>query len=175
MLGQFVGDVRRNHALEHATVQLLMARLGPDLRIVGRAAGDGFRLYGHLPPQALTECTREALNRLQAGEAHWAVTSLCGTNLATAGILASLATLLVASKTKEKVSNGIVAGIAAVTVAQPLGRMIQEKLTTSPDLADTELVAIESRADGRYHRIRTRRVPGLAAAGRLGAVTTASL
>jgi len=87
---------------------------------------------------------------------------------------ASLATLLVASKTKEKVSNGIVAGIAAVTVAQPLGRMIQEKLTTSPDLVDTELVAIESRADGRYHRIRTRRLPGLAAA-RLDAATSASL
>ena len=174
MLGRFVGDVRRNHALEHATVQLLLARLGPDLRIVGRASGDGFRLYGHIPPPTLAECTREALNRLQAGEAYWAVTPLCGTNLATAGILASLATLLVASKTKEKVSNGIVAGIAAVTVAQPLGRMIQEKLTTSPDLADTELVAIESRADGRYHRIRTRRVPGLSVR-RLGAVTTASL
>src|SRR4051812_11589632 len=175
MLKNFVGDVRRNHALEHATVQLLIARLGPELRLVGRASGDGFRIYGHVPPQALAECVREALNRLQAGEAHWAVTPLCGTNLATAGILASLATLLVASKTKEKVSNGIVAGIAAVTVAQPLGRMIQEKLTTSPDLADTELVAIESRADGRYHRIRTRRVPGIAASGRLGVVTPASL
>src|SRR3954452_10558754 len=115
MLGQFVGDVRRNHALEHATVQLLIARLGPDLRLVGRAAGDGFRLYGHVPPQALAECTREALDRLQAGGGDWAVASLCGTTLATAGILASLATLFVASRTKDKVSNGIVAGIAAVT------------------------------------------------------------
>ena len=175
MLGTFVGDVRRNHALEHATVQLLIARLGPELRLVGRASGDGFRIYGHVPPQALAECVRDALNRLQAGEAHWAVTPLCGTNLATAGILASLATLFVAGRTKDKVANGIVAGIAAVTVAQPLGRMIQEKLTTSPDLADTELVAIESRADGRYHRIRTRRVPGSSTAGRLSAVTTASL
>ena len=174
MLGRFVGDVRRNHALEHATVQLLIARIGPDLRIVGRAAGDGFRLYGHVPPQALAECVRDALNRLQAGEAHWAVTPLCGTNLATAGILASLATLFVANRTKDKVANGIVAGIAAVTVAQPLGRMIQEKLTTSPDLADTELLAIESRADGRYHRIRTRRVPGLVNQGP-AAPTTASL
>jgi len=175
MQGTFVGDVRRNHALEHATVQLLIARLGPDLRLVGRASGDGFRIYGHVPPQALAECVRDALDRLQAGEAHWAVTPLCGTNLATAGILASLATLFVAGRTKDKVANGIVAGIAAVTVAQPLGRMIQEKLTTSPDLADTELVAVESRADGRYHRIRTRRVPGVSTAGKLSAVTTASL
>jgi hypothetical protein len=175
VLGRFVGDVRRNHALEHATVQLLIARLGPELRLVGRASGDGFRLYGYVPAQALAECTREALNRLQRGEAHWAVTPLCGTNLATAGILASLATLLVASRTKEKVANGIAAGIAAVTVAQPLGRIIQEKLTTSPDLADTELVAIESRADSRYHRIRTRRIPGLAQATGLSGVTPASL
>ena len=177
MLGSFVGDVRRNHALEHATVQLLIARLGPKLRLVGRAAGDGFRLYGHVPPQALAEAVREALTRLQRGEAHWAVTPLCGTNLATAGILASLATLFVASRTKEKVSNGIVAGIAAVTVAQPLGRLIQEKLTTSADLADTELVSIESRPDGRYHRIRTSRVPGAASsrAGSIGVVNSASL
>jgi hypothetical protein len=158
MLGRFIGDVRRNHALEHATVSLLIARLGPELRLVGRASGDGFRLYGHVPPQALADCVQDALSRLKRGEASWAVTPLCGTNLATAGILASLATMLVAGRGgKDRVANGIVAGIAAVTVAQPLGRMIQERVTTSPDLADMELVAIESRADGRYHRIRTRR------------------
>jgi hypothetical protein len=172
VLGRFVGDVRRNHALEHATVQLLLARLGPELRLVGRASSDGFRLYGYVPAQALAECAQEALHRLQRGESYWAVTPLCGTNLATAGILASLATLFVASRTRDKVANGITAGIVAVTVAQPLGRVIQEKLTTSSDLADWELVAIESRSDGRYHRIRTRRVPQAAS---FGAAPAASL
>jgi hypothetical protein len=31
--------VRRNHALEHGTVTLLLARTGSDTRLVGRAVG----------------------------------------------------------------------------------------------------------------------------------------
>ena len=73
------------------------------------------------------------------------MTPLCGTNIATAGILASLATLAVAgTDARRRLANGMLAGIVAVTVAQPSGRLIQEKLTTSPDLADTEMVAIET-------------------------------
>jgi hypothetical protein len=35
--------------------------------------------------------------------------------------------------------------------------MIQRHLTTSPDLADTEIVAIEERRNGRFYKVRTRR------------------
>ncbi len=159
MLAEFIGSVRRNHALEHATVSLLIARLGPDLRLVGRATGDGFFIYGNLPPQALADSAQEGLARLKRGEAFWAVTPLCGTNLATAGILASLSTLAVVgnSARKDKIGSAIVAGIAAVTIAQPLGKLIQKHITTSADLSDTEIVSIESRSRGRYHKVKTRR------------------
>src|SRR3990172_9188106 len=86
MLARFIGDVRRNHALEHATVSLLISRLGPDLRLIGRASGDGFFIYGDVPSDLLSECAQEGLARLKRGEAFWAVTPLCGTNLATAGV-----------------------------------------------------------------------------------------
>ena len=169
MLGRFVGDVRRNHALEHATVQLLLARLGPELRLVGRASGDGFFIYGDVPHDLLAECAREGLQRLQHGEAYWAVTPLCGTNLATAGVMASLATLAVASrshgsKTRDLIGNAIAAGIFAVTLAQPMGRLIQAKLTTDADLAGTEIVGVESKPGSRLHKVRTRRDQGLVAA-----------
>jgi hypothetical protein len=160
MLGRFIGTIRRNHALEHATVSLLLQRLGPDLRLVGRASPDGFFIYGDLPPGLVAECAHDGLARLQRGEAFWAVTPLCGTNLATAGILASLSTLAVVgnSARKDKLGSAVTAGILAVTLAQPLGRLIQQHLTTSPDLADTEIVSVESKAGGRYHRVRTRRL-----------------
>jgi hypothetical protein len=154
-----IGDIRRNHALEHATVSLLLSRIGPDLRLVGRATGDGFFIYGDVPADLLGECAREGLARLQRGEAFWAVTPLCGTNLATAGILATLSTMAVLGNgdRRERLPNAILAGIFAVTIAQPLGRMIQRYITTSPDLADTEIVAVESRRNGRYFKVRTRR------------------
>jgi hypothetical protein len=163
MLGQLIGDVRRNHALEHATVSLMLSRLGPDLRLIGRATGDGFFIYGDVPADVLGECAQEGLTRLKRGEAFWAVTPLCGTNLATAGVLASLSTMAVLgnSARKDKLGNAIVAGILAVTVAQPLGRLIQRHITTSPDLADTEIVSVERRGNGRYFKVRTRRsAPG---------------
>jgi hypothetical protein len=158
MLLDFLNNVRRNHALEHATVSLLIARLGPDLRLLGRASGDGFFIYGDIPTETLASCAQEGLQRLKRGEAFWAITPLCGTNLATAGILASLATMAVVGADKGHKGNAMLAGIVAVTLAQPLGRLIQRHVTTSPDLGDTEIVAVESRSSGRYHKVRTRRV-----------------
>jgi hypothetical protein len=130
------------------------------MRVIGRASADGFYLYGDLPSNMVAECARDGLARLQRGEAFWAVTPLCGTNLATAGILASLSTLAVVgnSARKDKLGSAITAGILAVTLAQPLGLLIQQHLTTSPDLADTEIVSVESKASGRYHKVRTRRL-----------------
>jgi hypothetical protein len=159
MLASFIGDVRRNHALEHATVSLLISRLGPDLRLIGRATGDGFFIYGDVPMDVLGECAKEGLRRLKRGEAFWAVTPLCGTNLATAGVLASLSTMAVigSAPRKDKLGSAIVAGILAVTIAQPLGRLIQRHITTSPDLEGTEIVSVDRRGTGRYFKVRTRR------------------
>jgi hypothetical protein len=50
----------------------------------------------------------------------------------------------------------IIAGMAAVVAAQPIGRLIQKYLTTSPDLSETQIVSIETR-NGRFYKVRTRR------------------
>ena len=159
MLGALIGSVRRNHALEHATVSLLLAKLGPDIRLVGRASGDGFFIYGDVPTELLADCVSEGLARLQRGEAFWAVTPLCGTNIATAGAMAAISSLAVLGngQRRDKLGNAILASMVAVTLAQPVGRWIQKNITTSPDLEDTSIIAVESRADGRFHKVRTRR------------------
>lgn len=157
MFNDLIMNTRRNHALEHATVQLLIAKLGPNLRLVGRASQNGFFIYGDLPAEQVKDCAHEALARLKAGEGHWAVTSLCGTNIATAGILAGLASAATLGSGKNRNLQGaMLAGMVAVTVAQPLGRLIQRHITTSPDLANTEIVSIETRPDGCMHRVTTR-------------------
>ena len=158
MLPRYIEDVRRNHALEHATVSLLLGRVGPDLRVAGRASQDGFFLYADLPQTLLAECANEALTRLQRGEAFWAVTPHCGTNIATTGVLATLATSAVMGngKRSDRMGLAIIAGMAAVVAAQPLGRLIQKHLTTSPNLSETEIVSIETK-NGKFYKVRTRR------------------
>jgi len=155
---EYIERVRRNHALEHATVSLLLSRLGPELRLVGRASGNGFFIYGDVPGEVLADCASEGLARMQKGEAHWAVTPLCGTNIATGAVLASLSTMAVLGngQRRDRLGNAIVASMVALIAAQPIGRWIQKNLTTSPDLATTSIVSIESRADGRFHKVRTR-------------------
>src|SRR5207237_10234183 len=94
MFGELIGSVRRNHALEHATITVLLNKLGRDVRMVGRATRDGYYLYADVPTDLLEESTFEALRRLKSGEGHLAVSPLCGTNLAVAGALAGIASTL---------------------------------------------------------------------------------
>ncbi len=162
MLSNLVGTVRRNHALEHATIAVLLRRIGHDIRMVGRATRDGYYLYADVPTELLEESTREALYRLKSGEEHLAVSSLCGTNLAVAGALAGVASMMTignAGNRTEKLPNVILASMLAVLAAQPVGRMVQRYLTTSPDLADTEIVAVKQggRGGAKFHKVQTRR------------------
>jgi len=163
MLGRLVGSVRRNHALEHATVSILLARLGPGVRMVGRATRDGFYIYGDVPTDKLRESAHEGLARLQQGEAGLAVSPLCGTNLAVAGILAGASSLLALGHGNrvERLPNVLLSAMVAVLAAQPLGRLAQKHFTTSPDLDSTEIVGVRQggRGPARFHKVETVRHP----------------
>lgn len=158
MLRGWANAVRRNHALEHATVAVLLARHGPT-RLAGRASGDGFFLFGDIDGDELADCAREALQRLQAGQAGLAVSPLCGTNIAMAGFLAAGAATAVLSTgaTRDRFANAFVAAMLGVIASQPLGRLVQQHLTTSPDLGGVEIVGMRTVA-GRLRKVRTRAV-----------------
>ena len=161
MLGRIIGSVRRNHALEHATISVLANKMGRDVRLVGRATRNGFYLYGDMQADQVRESTIEALQRLRRGETHLAISAMCGTNLAVAGLLAGLSSLLALGNRSrvERIPNVLLASMTAVLVAQPLGRLALKYLTTHPDLSDTELVAIRQggRGPGRFHKVETQR------------------
>jgi hypothetical protein len=162
MLGHLVGTVRRNHALEHATITIMLRKLGHDVRMAGRATRDGYYLYGNVPTSLLEESTNEALARLKGGEGHLAVTPLCGTNIAVAGAMTAIASAIAlgtGARRTERIPNAIVASMLAVIAAQPVGRLVQKHLTTSPDLSDTEIVGIKESGRGgvRFHKVLTRR------------------
>lgn len=159
MVARMIAAVRRNHALEHATVSILLGRVGQHMRLVGRASLDGFYIYGNVSAEKIGECAAEGLARLKQGESHLAVSPLCGTNLAVAGILAGLASLLALGNRRrlERLPNVLTAAMLAVVSAQPLGRLIQKYITTSDDLDGLEIVDVTPVGRGLVplHKVKT--------------------
>lgn len=156
MLRRWADAVRRNHALEHATVAVLLARHGPT-RLAGRASPDGFLMFGDIDPDELTSCAEEALARLKAGQASLAVSPLCGTNIAVSGFVAAAAATVVLStgNARSRFPNAFMAAMFGVVAAQPLGRMVQQHITTRPDLEGVEVIGTRT-IFGTLRKVRTR-------------------
>ncbi|MBC7264490.1 MAG: hypothetical protein H5T64_09090 [Chloroflexi bacterium] len=138
-----IEKIRRNHALEHATIHILSQRC-PRAQLIGHSDADGFVIYGHVPTEIVAATASEALARLQAGERDLAVHPRCGTNLAMGALLTGATSFLVMkSSAKRKMSNlpgVLLATTLALMAAQPLGLKVQELITTSANL-DTALIA----------------------------------
>lgn len=159
MLKNVINTIRRNHALEHATITLMLAEQGP-MRVVGRAGTDGFHVYANVTKEKLERFAHQALERLQGGEASLAVSPLCGTNIAVGGILAGAAAYLAVGSSKggfDGMSKAIIAGMLAVVASQPIGRLVQKNYTTSPDLQGVRIVSVEPVGSGKLgvHKVRT--------------------
>ena len=153
--------LRPNHALEHATISVLTRKVGLNVRMVGRTTTDGFYLYGDIPTEAIREAAKEGLARLQGGEQELAVSPFCGTNIAVAGIMAGIACLLAlgGKDRKRQVTRAIVVATWAIIAAQPVGRIVQKYLTTTPSLANVTIKRITRRGIGTriLHKIETTR------------------
>ena len=156
MIRGWLDAIRRNHALEHATVAVLLAQSGPR-RLAGRAAVDGFVIVGEVDTKTLDKAAQEALRRLQAGQASLAVSPLCGTNIVVTAALAALgATVMLAfGHGSQRLPNAFMAAMACAVAGQPGGRIVQRYLTTLTDHADIEIVGTRS-VFGRMHKVETR-------------------
>ena len=87
-----VRRTRQHHAIEHATLHLLAARL-PGRRMAGYSDAGGFTIFGDVPFDQVRRAVSDALLHLQAGESSLAIHPNCGTNLAVTGIMATAAAL----------------------------------------------------------------------------------
>ncbi|MFQ5945622.1 MAG: DUF6391 domain-containing protein [Anaerolineae bacterium] len=154
--------VRRNHALEHATIHLLAQRR-PGVNLMGRATPDGFFIYGAVTGKEIKDAAEEARARLEGGE-HWlAIHPRCGTNLVVAGTLSGLGALLALSgrgSRWQKLPRVLLATTAAVFAAQPVGLVAQERITTSPYMDSATIGDVQSHFSRgvRVHRVSV--VPG---------------
>ena len=158
-----ISRIRRNHGLEHASIHVLSKR-HPGVSLVGHSDPGGFWLIGNLTTEQVRDGVDTALARLRRGERKLAVHPNCGTNFVTSGVFAGLAAaaaMLGARRATEKFTRlpmAMALATLALIAAQPLGFIVQERITTSGDPGAMEIVEITPARRGRFnaHRILTR-------------------
>jgi hypothetical protein len=156
--------VRRNHALEHATLQVI-SKKNPNLNLAGYSDPKGFWVLGDVDIETLGEGVQEALRRLQDGEHELAIHPNCGTNFVTSGVLAGTAAFVGMLGTergglKKKLDRWpiIMAMVTAGLIfAQPLGPKVQQRFTTATDVENMRVLEVMrfKRKDTPLHRVLT--------------------
>jgi hypothetical protein len=154
--------IRRNHGLEHATLNILGPRF-PDRSLAGFSFPGGFIILGDVPTEHLREAVVQALARMNNGERQLAIHPGCGTNLVTSGFVAGVLAWLgmAGAKNKrdqvERLPRVIALAVLGFMLSQPLGPAIQKHITTSGDPGDLAVVDIFPVKFGRItlHRVVT--------------------
>ncbi|MDW8068862.1 MAG: DUF6391 domain-containing protein [Anaerolineae bacterium] len=158
-----ISRIRRNHALEHATIHILSRRYR-NLHVMGQSMPGGFILYGDVSTDAVMEAAQEALERLRAGQRELAVHPTCGTNAVVAGTLAGLGAFLVLSPRRRnlmewlgRLPTVLLVATLGFILGQRLGLALQSAITTDPRVDHLRIVAIarEERGPLVLHRVYT--------------------
>lgn len=155
-----VQRVRANHALEHATLNVLESA-GLRSPLAGVSDTAGFWIFGEISTQALMEAAREGLRRLQGGAGELAIHARCGTNVATSALLGGgLAWLGLRGKRKlSRLPLAVMLGALGYTLAKPLGPRIQQDITTSTEVGNLTVLGVKRHTLGSLtlHRVRIAR------------------
>ena len=141
----YILRTRRNHGLEHATIHVLSRQR---YNLSGRSNDRGFVILGDVPTDKLEKAVNEAITRMKKGEHRLAIHPNCGTNLVTAGFLATVVAWLGFGGSKrrdsyERIPTVMVLMMGVVLFSTPLGMALQEHFTTEGDVGEAmELVSV---------------------------------
>jgi hypothetical protein len=139
--------IRRNHGLEHATINILSQRF-PYHRMAGYSFPGGFFILGDIPTADLREAVIQALERMNKGERHLAIQDHCGTNYVASGFVAGLLAWLGMAGTNgkrdkvERLPLVITLATFGFMLSQPLGPVLQQRVTTSGDPRGMSVVEV---------------------------------
>ena len=156
--------LRRNHALEHATLNTL-SESSQQRMLAGYSDPGGFWIMGPVKLEDLQQAVDKALARLQGGDASLAISPHCGTNFAVAGVfagaLAWLAMLGAGSSWRrrfEQLPLVIVLSTLGFMAARPLGPLLQARVTTlaTPGKMQIRGIDVHRRGAMTIHRILVR-------------------
>lgn len=159
--------VRRNHALEHATMQVLSERDNA-LRLMGRSSLWGFYIYGNVDTQDVLGAAREGLRRLKDGRQEMAIHPNCGSNYVVAGAIAGMGAFVALGGLSRDRREGLLdrlarlplacaVGTLGVILSRPLGAALQAHVTTKAEVGDLRIKGIvkSEQAGTAVHLVRT--------------------
>jgi uncharacterized protein DUF6391 len=138
--------LRRNHALEHATIVVMMEK-EPGRKLNGFSTDEGFFVQGVRSTQEVDAAAREALRRLRSGEKGLAIHRNCGTTIVAANLLAAM--LFLGSLGLGLYMNWplylLIVGsvVLAFVLRVPLSLLLQRFVTTDADLTNAEVGWVE--------------------------------
>ena len=144
--------LRRNHALEHATIVVMMER-EPGRKLNGFSTDDGFFVQGVRSISEVESAAREALRRLKSGEKRLAIHRNCGTTIVAANLLAAIFFLVTLGLVLYLgVGNLYLMILGSVVLAFalriPLSLILQRFVTTDADLTNAEVGWVEPAQPG---------------------------
>ncbi len=144
--------LRRNHALEHATIVVMMER-DPGRKLNGFSTDDGFFVQGVRSISEVESAAREAIRRLQSGEKGLGIHRNCGTTIVAANLLAAVFFLVALGISLYLgVSHLYLMILGSVVLAFalriPLSLLLQRFVTTDADLTNAEVGWVEPAQPG---------------------------
>ncbi len=137
-------QMRRNHALEHATINLLRRRHAR-ITLFGMPDQHGFHLRGRVPHDAVIRATQEGIRRLKQGERSLAWSRRCPTSLvATQVILSVIFLVIVLSIWREFIAPVLLTALmAGALLGPPVSPYVQRWLLVEPDPGSLEFRDLE--------------------------------
>ena len=153
---------KRNHGLEHATISLLLGRpTGAGRPVAGYSIPTGFIVVGDIPTARVEEAAHEALRLMQNGERGLAVSPFCGTTILVTAALAAAASIngyQRAGGGARGFNRAFSNSAMAIVAARPIGRIVQERCTTSADVGAMSIVRVTPKRAGSIpiHWVATR-------------------
>lgn len=142
--------LRRNHALEHATIAVMRERQ-PGRKLNGFSNDDGFFVQGVRSMEEVDGAAREAVRRLKNGDKGLAIHRNCGTTIVAANLIAAVAFIgIVAAALVMGMEIGlnlyllIIAGmLLSFALRVPVSLFLQRFVTTEQDLTNAEVGWVE--------------------------------
>ena len=132
-------NLRKNHGLEHATINILEKELGYN-GLAGYAEENGFYIMGVRNPDFVEEAARKGLRLMKNGKEGLAIHKRCGTSMTVANFLSAIIFLVLLFYSGHfSILNMIIAIVLSNIFGPFLGQLVQKKLTTSTEVSEMEI------------------------------------
>ncbi len=134
-------DLRKNHALEHATVNILEDKFGYE-NLSGYSTDEGFYIIGADDPVEVKNAADYGLTLMKKGKSELAIHDNCGTSLIVANFISAVIFIfLLFYSGFISIFNMIIAILLAHLIGPYLGKVIQHYFTTTSDVMELEVAS----------------------------------